>query len=121
MRVSQALDHLVDNAIRHTSAGGTVRVRADVTDGVVQIVVTDTGPGFPAGYLSANGDRSPLAASSLAPWERPDVEIRGNALGLAIVRAVAQSHDGTLVIHNPAEGGAQVSVSFKTTAPDSAP
>jgi two-component system OmpR family sensor kinase len=111
MRVRQAVDNLVDNAIRHTPAGGTVTVRADVTDDIVQIVVTDTGPGFPAGYVSNGG---PPAAPSSAPSERPDVETRGNALGLAIVRAVAQGHDGTLVIHNPVDGGAQVSVSFRT-------
>jgi len=112
MRVRQTLDNLVDNAIRHTPAGGTVKVRADVTDRVVQIVVSDTGPGFPTGYFSANGN--PLTALGSAPSERLDVGTRGNALGLVIVRAVAHSHDGTLVVHNPIDGGAQVTVTFRT-------
>jgi len=99
MRVRQAVDNLVDNAIRHTPAGGTVTVRAEVTDDVVEIVVTDTGPGFPHGSLGANGD--PVADPAPARSEALEVETRGSALGLAIVRAVAQSHNGTLVAQTP--------------------
>jgi len=117
MRVRQAMDNLLDNAIRHTPPGGTVTVRAEVTDDNVQIVVTDTGPGFPRDFRGATGD---LGGPAPTGSEEVKVETRGSALGLAIVRAVAQGHDGILVAHNTADGGAEVSVILKSRAVDDA-
>ena len=46
-RVRQALLNLLDNALRYTPEGGSVRIEAAVHDGVATIVVRDSGPGFP--------------------------------------------------------------------------
>jgi signal transduction histidine kinase len=82
-RVRQAIDNLLDNALRCTPAGGAVRLAAEANDKLVRIVVTDTGPGF---------------------TDRPD----GAGLGLAIVRAIAAGHGGTLTTANESGGGARV-------------
>jgi two-component system sensor histidine kinase BaeS len=45
-RIRQALDNLLDNALRHTLPGGDVRVTAKLTPDALTIQVDDTGPGF---------------------------------------------------------------------------
>jgi signal transduction histidine kinase len=49
----QAVDNLVDKAIRHTPAGGRVDVAASRPNGTILLVVDDTGPGFTAAPVSA--------------------------------------------------------------------
>jgi two-component system, OmpR family, sensor kinase len=103
VRVGQALGNLVDNALRHTSAGGRVSVEARGEDGVVLVEVRDTGPGFPPAFLSR----------AFEPFARPDASrARGDGagLGLAIVRAVAEAHGGSVAAANRSEGGASVTL-----------
>jgi len=100
-RVRQALDNLLDNALRHTLPGGEVRVTATVTAGAVTIEVDDTGPGFDPDEL----------AYVFQPFKRGDDEDReGSGLGLAIVRAIAEAHDGTVTAANRAGGGARMTL-----------
>ena len=85
-RVRQALDNLIDNALRHTPPGGVVEVTAAVSDGTVTIKVDDTGTGFDAAELDA----------VFQPFNRGrDAVHEGSGLGLAIVRAIAEAHGGT--------------------------
>ncbi len=46
--MERVLTNLIDNAIRHTPAGGTVRVELEPRDGKVAVIVGDTGPGIAA-------------------------------------------------------------------------
>ncbi len=106
LRIRQALGNLVDNAVRHTPAGGRVIVEASRDDGIVRLEVRDTGPGFPPEYL-------PRAFDAFA---RPDADRGrvdgGSGLGLAIVRAVAEAHGGTAAIATDPGGGATVVLSI---------
>lgn len=99
-RLRQALENLVDNAIRHTGRGGAIEVRSGRRDGSLRVGVTDTGSGFPPDLL----DRA------FEPFARADDDRDGDGagLGLAIVRAVALAHGGTVTIRNRPEGGASV-------------
>jgi two-component system OmpR family sensor kinase len=105
IRIRQALSNLLDNAVRHTPAGGRVRVTASRADGAVVLEVVDTGPGFPAEAL----------AHPFEPFTRASTlrEPEGGAgLGMAIVRAVVEAHGGSVTIDNPGDGGARVRLRF---------
>jgi len=58
----QAVGELLENALRHTSSGGRIRVTAEAVDGPtgrkVRIVVADTGPGIPGGRRRPLRDRA---------------------------------------------------------------
>jgi heavy metal sensor kinase len=102
VRVRQALGDLIDNALRHTPAGGKVTVVATEMDGAISIAVADTGEGFPAAFLP-----TAFEAFSRADASRSR-QAGGAGLGLAIVRAVAEAHRGTVEARNRDEGGAIV-------------
>jgi signal transduction histidine kinase len=101
-RIRQAMENLVDNALRHTGRGGEIVVRAERGRGTLMLEVIDSGTGFPPGLL----DRV------FEPFAR--VDGRGNdegaGLGLAIVKAVAEAHGGTATAENAVTGGASVRI-----------
>lgn len=101
LRLRQALGNLLDNAIRHTPRDGRVTVTLGRRDGAVVLSVTDTGPGFSDAFLAHPFE--PFGRDD-APRGRPD----GPGLGLAIVRAVAEAHGGSVEARNRAGGGAEV-------------
>ena len=101
-RIRQAVDNLVDNALRFAPPGTQVVIRAEIAGGSLVIEVSDCGPGFPAEFL-------PLAFER---FRRPDHgrarSAGGAGLGLAIVPAIAFAHGGTVVAGNLPQGGATV-------------
>jgi signal transduction histidine kinase len=108
LRVGQALDNLLDNAFRHTPAGGTVELHGSVDDGVLRIVVEDSGAGFPEGF-----EDLAFEAFEKGKGQSPGSGY-GAGLGLAIVRAVAEGHGGHVHAENRAEGGARVVLTLRT-------
>ena len=91
----EAVFNLVDNAIRYAGRGSevTVSVRREGTDAIVE--VTDNGPGLPADQLEAVFGR----------FVRATHEGSGCGLGLAIVREIAQRHQGDVTLHAVAPQG----------------
>jgi len=103
MRIRQALDNLLDNALRH-APGGSVEVRVTADGLVAHLVVEDDGSGFEPAVLDTVFDpftRGSAERASLAP---------GAGLGLAIVRAVAITHGGSATACNRPEGGARITL-----------
>jgi heavy metal sensor kinase len=102
VRIRQAVGNLIDNALRHTPAGGRVAVEMSQRTGSLSIVVADTGEGFESDYL-------PRAFEAFTRADESRSRAAGGAgLGLAIVRAVAEAHRGTVEASNRDEGGAVV-------------
>jgi signal transduction histidine kinase len=103
-RLTQALGNVIDNAVRRTPSGGTVKVTAASDDRDVRFVVEDTGPGFEPDVISV----------AFEPFIRGSAEratdAPGAGLGLAIVKAVVAAHGGKASIENCAEGGARVAL-----------
>jgi signal transduction histidine kinase len=100
--------NLVGNAIKHTPAGGTVRIaaRASAADHL-EIVVEDTGEGIPPGQESRIFERYTGAAS------RSD----STGLGLFIARTLTAAHGGTIRAENRADGeGARFCVDLPAVA-----
>lgn len=98
-RIRQVLENLVANALRHTPAGGTVCIGLTRHDDVVELTVSDTGPGIPPEQLSSIFDRYARSADS-----------GGSGLGLAIARSLVEAHHGTIGAESPASGGATIRV-----------
>jgi two-component system, OmpR family, phosphate regulon sensor histidine kinase PhoR len=92
--VAIAVANLLDNAIRHTSEGGTVTVEVTGDRDEVVVSVTDTGEGIPTRDIDRVFERFYRvdAARSRATG--------GTGLGLSIVRHVAESHGGSVSVES---------------------
>ncbi|HEY6278968.1 MAG TPA: ATP-binding protein [Streptosporangiaceae bacterium] len=105
MRLRQALDNLLDNAIRHgPEAGGLIRVKATVSGEVATVVTENSGPGFARDVL-------PRAFEPFVRGDYDGAPGHGAGLGLAIVQAIAQAHGGTATADN-VPGGARVTMTL---------
>jgi two-component system OmpR family sensor kinase len=106
-RLRQALENLVDNAVRHSPQNGVVRIRAGRTGDAVTVTVEDSGPGFQPDLL----DRA------FEPFARGDPAGNGSGagLGLSIVQAVVEAHDGTVRAENRPDGGARITMSLRSS------
>ncbi len=106
----QVVNNLLDNAIKFTPAGGTIRVALTCDDGerVARLHVHDTGMGIAAEDLPHvferfyRGDRS----------RRRDVPTRGTGLGLSICQAVVAAHGGTITVESVMGQGTQFVVTL---------
>jgi signal transduction histidine kinase/ActR/RegA family two-component response regulator len=97
-RLQQMVWNLLSNAIKFTAAGGRVEVRLTRTDGQAQIQVVDTGEGIPADFLPFIFDRFRQADSTITRRHG------GLGLGLAIVRHLAELHEGSVQAESAGEG-----------------
>lgn len=104
-RIIQVFQNVIENAVQHSPARGTVLIRAEDFnhDGEVWIEceVKDSGPGFPQ--------------DDLAQVFKPFFTRRrgGTGLGLSIVQRIMQEHGGIVTALNEAGGGAVVKVRLK--------
>jgi signal transduction histidine kinase len=105
-RLEQALQNLVANAVRHTPAGGTVTVRAEVVGDDILLSVEDTGPGIPPEHLPRVFDRFYKVDESRTGTTMPS----GSGLGLSIVQAIIARHGGSVTALNRPEGGARFEI-----------
>jgi len=99
-RMGQVLGNLLDNALRHTPAGGTVSVSADASEGAghVALSVTDTGSGIPAAHLPHVFERFYRVDAAR------DRAHGGSGIGLAIAKALVEAHGGQLTASSPGAG-----------------
>jgi signal transduction histidine kinase len=107
--LGRVLDNLLENAIRHAGAGGTVKLDlgGSLADGWT-IVVTDTGPGFDAEFR-------PRAFERFARAEKHRSRDGGGAgLGLPLCAAIASAHGGSVNI-DPTVIGARLRVWLPAT------
>ena len=97
----RAVRNLVENAIRHTSAGGSIEVEV-LADGRVRVL--DDGPGVPP------SDRESIFRRF---WRRDRAQADSRGLGLAIVARVAEAHGGSIDVDNRPEGGAMFTLKLQ--------
>jgi signal transduction histidine kinase len=105
VRMGQAIDNLISNAIKFTPENG----RVDVTlaqDERVTLTVADTGMGM----TSADVDR--LFRTDSAQAE----QIQGSGLGLPIVKAIVDAHDGTIAVTSEPHVGTSFVISLPLAA-----
>jgi len=92
-KVKQVLLNLLSNALKFTPAGGTVNVRADVTDGEARILITDTGVGIAAEDQKAVFEEFRQVGTASRKME-------GTGLGLTISRKFIELHGGRIWVES---------------------
>jgi signal transduction histidine kinase len=93
---------LLDNALRHSPRGGTVRVQLEELTYCIRLSVEDEGPGFDLDDVDGLFEHKALSTGS---------EQRIN-LGLPLAARVIALHDGALLLDNRPEGGAKVLIAL---------
>lgn len=103
----QALDNALDNAIKFSPEGGTIRLSLETRGDRLRLSIRDEGPGIPAAEREA----------VFEPFYRAVRSVPGTGLGLTLVREILEAHGGTarfegdgpgalLVLEWPLEGRA---------------
>jgi signal transduction histidine kinase len=109
--LTRVLTNLLENALRHTPADGTVSLTALRLRGQVELRVSDTGCGIPAEHLPRLGERFYRVDASRT---RPS---GGAGLGLSICRSIVDAHGGTLHIESQVGRGTTVAVRIPSAQP----
>ncbi len=105
-----AIRNLVVNAIAWCPSGGEVAVFLEGSGAGIEVRVEDEGPGLKPGELKSLFE--PFVRGAAAPGKRA-----GYGLGLAIVRAVAERHGGTITAENRMEGEEVLGSRFTLSLP----
>ena len=111
-RIQRVLFNLLQNAIRHTPADGSVTVRAEPVGDAVEIEVADTGQGIDP------GERASVFEPFFQGATRSARSNGSAGLGLAIARAIVEAHGGTISAESPPGKGATVRFSIPGYRPD---
>lgn len=99
LALQQAVINLLDNAIKHSPPGETVRVTLSQHDEVCEVVVADGGAGIPVAEQRRIFDRFYRLGSELRR------ETAGVGIGLSIVKHTVEAHGGGVTIESGSDGG----------------
>ena len=101
--LNELLSNLIDNALAHTCTGGNVILRVSLP---AVLEVEDDGPGIPYEDRERVFER----------FYRRNQQVAGSGLGLAIVGEICRAHLAHISLHDGAERGLKVRVSFVSAA-----
>lgn len=110
--VARVLDSLLDNALRHTPAGGRIAIELGTADGRVQLAVRDTGRGIAADELPGIFERYERASRV-----RDADHSEHAGLGLAIAQHIAGLHGSRLEVRSTEGAGTCVSFALPLAQP----
>jgi two-component system, OmpR family, sensor histidine kinase BaeS len=110
-RMAQVLGNLVDNALRHTRAGGEVRLAARGVGADVELSISDDGEGISSEHLPHVFERFYRVDTAR------DRVHGGSGIGLAIAKALVEAHGGTVRAYSDGVGrGARFVVTLPAMA-----
>jgi signal transduction histidine kinase len=101
-RLRQVFANLLDNAIKYTPEGGRVTITTRNEPGRVVVAFRDTGIGIPPGEQDKIWARLYRGDKSRSQ--------RGLGLGLSLVKAVVEAHDGRVTVTSAVEEGSEFTV-----------
>jgi signal transduction histidine kinase len=107
-RLRQVLANLLDNAIKYTPRGGNVSLSAFEKSGQAVIIVEDTGVGIPQEETSRIWERLYRVDKSRSQ--------RGLGLGLSLVKAVVQAHQGSVEVSSAPGVGSSFTLLLPTVS-----
>lgn len=102
----QVLRNIIENALKYTPKGGTVRIRLHETEGKLAVSVADTGIGISSEQLPHIFDRFYRTESSRNRTQG------GSGLGLAITKAIMERYGGTITIDSTLGQGTRVTLHY---------
>jgi signal transduction histidine kinase len=104
--LARLLSNLLENAIRHNTAGGHIRVVVTPRAGLAELAIENSGPAIPGEEVQR----------LLQPFQRLAADRVGHSdglgLGLSIVAAIADAHQAMLDVNPGSEGGLRIEVRF---------
>lgn len=105
-RLTRVLQNLVQNAIRHTPADGTVRIYGHRDQASIEVAVEDTGGGIPEAALER----------VFEPFWRGDSSRseKGSGLGLAVAKRIVEAVGGNVIVRSRLGEGSRFSVVVPT-------
>ena len=105
VRLQSVFGNLLNNALKHTSAGGTVSVTAQSEGDMVRFAVEDNGAGIPEEYLPHIFEKF-----FRVPGQERESE---SGLGLAIVKEIVVAHGGTIDVMSKVGKGTRFSFTLR--------
>jgi signal transduction histidine kinase len=113
--MERVLSNLLDNALKFTPAGGSVRLRLEKMQGQIRVAVDDTGSGIEPARLHALG-----ASTGRGPTPQP-ADPDGSGFGLAIVKRILALHGSVLAVQSTVGRGSCFSFSLPAAMPEPLP
>ncbi|MCD5323313.1 MULTISPECIES: HAMP domain-containing sensor histidine kinase [Pontibacillus] len=99
-RMRQVIENIISNSVRYTPSSSTIHAHLDLTDGAVELTISDNGPGFHSAELPQVFDQ----------FYRGNPSTSGQGLGLSIVKNIIEAHRGEVNVWN--DGGASISITL---------
>lgn len=109
-RLRQVFVNILDNALKYTEKGGTINVFAQEENGVIRIVISDTGCGIPAEHLP----------NIKKKFYKANQTVRGSGIGLALADEIMSLHKGSLEIESHEGVGTAVTIGIPVLEASSA-
>ncbi len=104
--LEQAMVNLLDNAVKYSPSGSTVKISMTIVDDRVQVAVTDQGIGISPEHLARVFERFYRVDKSR------DRKTGGTGLGLSIVKHIAMLHGGTVTVESERDKGSTFTMSI---------
>ncbi|PLS17736.1 sensor histidine kinase [Bacillus sp. M6-12] len=102
-QLSQVWTNLLSNSIKFTPAHGRIRIRTEMKGNLITVFITDSGPGIP------EEEREAVFKPFHKVDKSRDPSVKGNGLGLSIVKKIVEIHNGEIKVSGePGEGAAFV-------------
>jgi PAS domain S-box-containing protein len=102
-KMAQVFENLISNAVKYSPDGGEIVVRSVLQDKLLRIVIEDQGSGMSSEQLERVFDKFYRADSS-------NTAVSGLGLGMSIVKAIIEGHDGRIWVESTIDKGTCVSV-----------